>query len=94
MNQSLNQPIPQIYPEWQNQPMRLTSAEMENPTSVLENFFDSYSLVSLRANLRQLLFEALTNKENGASEALLLHDDIEKLIEAAWTINERNAADA
>lgn len=89
MKQSLNQAIPQIYPEWQNQPMRLTNAEMEDPATVLENFFDSYSLRGLRGRLRQLLCDALVNKEGSASESLLLHDDIEKLIEAAWIINER-----
>ena len=90
MKQSLNLPIPQIYPEWHNQPMRLSNAEMENPGDVLENFFDSYSLRGLRANLKQWLCDALANKEGGAAETLQLHDDIEKLIEAAWIVHQQD----
>jgi hypothetical protein len=80
------------YPEWQYQPVRLSVEEMENPYEVLDQFFDFYSLTGLRANLRQWLKEALTNKETGSGEILLLHDDIEKLIEVAWVIHQRNDA--
>jgi hypothetical protein len=78
------------YPDWQYQPVRLSVEEMENPYEVLDQFFDCYSLPGLRSNLRQWLKEALTNKEGGSGDTLLLHDDIEKLIEVAWVIHQQN----
>lgn len=89
MKQSLSQPIPQLYPEWHNQPLHLSSAEMENPSLVLETFFDSYSLRGVRSRLKQWLYDAQANKEAVGVDTLLLHDDVEKLIEAARVIHKQ-----
>lgn len=90
MKHTSNHPISSQYPDWHNQPLRLNNSEMVQPAIVLDNFFDRYSLPGLRSKLKQCLCDALANKDANATDTLLLFDDIEKLIEAAYMVHKKD----
>lgn len=71
------------YPEWTEKPFKLTIDEIENPQTVLDDFFSWYSLLEVRKNLREILMTALTVEDAPASNYYL-----ERLTEAASIILE------
>jgi hypothetical protein len=86
MNHKLKDSILAHYPEWHNQPFRLTVPEMQNPYLVLEDFFDTYNLTALRACFKEWLSTVIRTDEVPALDYINLHDKIERLIEAAWLL--------
>lgn len=88
MNQKLRDTILASYPEWHNNPFRLTIPEMQNPFLVLEDFFDTYNLTAIRACLREWLSNVIRTDEVPTLEYIHLHDKIERLVEAAWLLHQ------
>lgn len=88
MKDPMKEMIMAQYPEWHNNPLRLTIAEIETPQKVIQRFFDRYSLPQIRACLKDMLFDAIWMDDNDAPEHISTHDDVEKLIEAAWLLKE------
>lgn len=76
------------YPEWHSQPLRLTVQEIQNPYTVLEDFFDTYSLAAIRVCLREWLANVVRTDEVPALDYIYLHDKIERLIESAWQLHQ------
>jgi hypothetical protein len=74
------------YPEWHRKPLRLTTAEIENPWLVVEEFFGMYHLTDIRENLKLWLDDTV---ESG-SEDMMRHVHtsamVEKLAEAAYLL--------
>lgn len=77
------------YPKWHDKPLRLTTAEMNDPHLVLEDFFQAYSLSDTRACLKELLEDALSANDVNPMSHFTLYDHIEKLIEAAFLIHQK-----
>lgn len=77
------------YPEWHDKPLRLTTAEMNDPHLVLEDFFQAYSLSDTRACLKELLEDALSAEDVNPMSHLHLYDHVEKLIEAAFLLHQK-----
>ena len=72
------------------QPIRLTTSEISNPYCVFLFYFTRYSLVGSRACFKELLHDALCADGVDAPAHVTIHEDIEKLIEAAWLIHEQH----
>lgn len=87
MKEQLKQRLMANYPKWHEQPLRLTIPEIENPHSVLAFFFLCYSLPDIRVCLTELLHDSLCAEGADARDHLATHNDIEKLVEAAWIIH-------
>jgi hypothetical protein len=87
MNEPLNHPQESIWPEWHQQPIRLTIQEIEDPASVIGQFFQCYHLPDIRTCLEAWLQDALTRETIESKEHVSTHREIEKLVEAAWVIN-------
>lgn len=88
MIQILKDRILAQYPEWHNQPFRLTVPEIQNPYIVLEDFFDTFNLIAIRACLREWLSNVVRTDEVPKLDYINLHDKIERLIEAAWLLHQ------
>ncbi|UPK70956.1 HEPN domain-containing protein [Chitinophaga filiformis] len=86
MNTPLNKRILSNWPAWHQQPFRLTCNEINNPRHILKEFFTWYTLSDIRLCLKEWLTDALRAEDVEALEYVTLHDNIEKLIEAAWLI--------
>jgi hypothetical protein len=77
------------YPEWHKKPLLLNRAEMANPYTVLTEFFDRYDLSQIRVSLQQWLNDALDGREAEAASHFYTHENIAKMVEAAWVIFEQ-----
>jgi hypothetical protein len=88
MNQKLKNSILAQYPEWHSQPFRLTLPEMQNPYTILEEFFDAYNLTQIRVLFREWLSNVIRTDEAPALNYISLHDQLERLIEAAWILHQ------
>ncbi len=86
MNERLKQEIMRQYPEWHYKPLRLTVAEIEAPLGVIGQFFECYHLPQIRSCLKEMVFDAICMDDNDAPSHYTTHEDVEKLIEAAWLI--------
>jgi hypothetical protein len=86
MNERLKQEIMRQYPEWHYKPLRLTVAEIEAPLGVIGHFFECYHLPQIRSCLKEMVFDAICMDDNDAPSHYTTHEDVEKLIEAAWLI--------
>lgn len=86
MNTPLNKRILSKWPSWHQQPFRLTCNEIDNPHHILKEFFTWYTLSDIRLCLKEWLTDALLAEDVVGLEYVTLHDNIEKLIEAAWII--------
>ena len=90
MKDSLKIRLREQYPVWNEQPIQLTASEIDNPYSVFLFYFTRYSLIGSRACLKELLHDALCADGVDAPGHVTLHEDIEKLVEAAWLIHEQH----
>jgi len=77
------------YPDWHYKPFRLTIAEMNNPHKVIDQFFDRYDLPQIRTCLKDMLYDAIWMDDNDAPMHVATHDDLEKLIDAAWLLRKK-----
>lgn len=80
------------FPEWVDHPLNLTIEEIEDPYEVIAAFFDCYRLHQSRLCLKRWLEDALNGENEQAVHHLTLHDKILKLIEAAWSLLQRQPA--
>ncbi len=76
-------------PEWHSQPLCLMVSEIENPFKVLESFFDCYHLPEARAALKEWLDTSLRVEDVNAAGLVYIHDQLNKLVEAASLIHQR-----
>ncbi len=94
MNEQLKQRLLTKFPEWHHNPLRLSIAEIEAPYSVLSHFFECYTLPQIRACLQELVYDSLRAEDTDAPNHVTTHEDIEKLVEAAWVILKQKGNDA
>ncbi len=90
MKENLRQQLLKEYPEWHHNPLRLSIAEIEAPYLVLNHFFECYTLPQIRACLQELVYDSLRAEDTDAPSHVTTHEDIEKLVEAAWVILKQN----
>lgn len=88
MNEPLNHSHRPTWPHWHNQPFRLTVSEIENPSTVIEQFFQCYHLPDIRVCLHNWLLDSLTKETAESNQHVFTHFEIEKLVEAAWIIKQ------
>jgi hypothetical protein len=93
MKEEFKQRVMAEYPVWHEQPLNLTISEIENPRSVLSLFFRRYNLPNIRACLKEFLYDALCADGVDAQSHVITHQDIERLVEAAWLIYQQKATD-
>lgn len=91
MKEHLKQELLTKYPEWHHNPLRLSIDEIEAPYSVLGHFFECYTLPQIRACLQELVYDSLRAEDSDAASHVTTHEDIEKLVEAAWVILKQNS---
>ena len=89
MESQTTKPNQSDYPDWHYQPLRLLKEEIANPMGVIKEFFSTYHLPEARKHLKEMLEDAMCNVEVYAINYLTIYDDIEKLMEAAWLILQR-----
>jgi len=90
MKESLGKKLMEPYPDYHEQPLSLSIAEINDPHSVLSQFFTCYDLLDIRASLKDLLHDAIRAENADGSSHVVLHQDLEKLVEASWLIYHRN----
>jgi len=90
MKEKLRQQLLTKFPEWHLNPLRLSIAEIEAPYDVLDHFFECYTLPQIRACLQELVYDSLRAEDTDAPSHITTHEDIEKLVEAAWVIFKQN----
>ena len=90
MNEQLKDRLLDKYPEWHLNPLRLSTAEIAAPYSVLGHFFECYTLPRIRACLQEMVYDSLRAEDTDAPSHVTTHEDVEKLIEAAWIIFKQN----
>ena len=79
------------YPDWHNKPLKLTLDEMANPWLVVQEFFTGYKLPELRELIKSLLLDAHRSEEVSGTDYITFCEDVEKLAEAAWLLQQENA---
>jgi hypothetical protein len=80
------------HPHWNNQPLRLTEEQLENPILTFEDFFQSYHLNETREVLWQWLLAVISSDGSISNEPLersnhfYFYEKLEEVIEAAFII--------
>lgn len=88
MIEPLNQSTQAVWPEWHQKPLRLTIPEINNPSTVFDQFFECYHLPDIRNCLANWLQDALAKDTIECKKHVSTHDQVQKLIEACWIINQ------
>src|SRR6266540_2290305 len=86
MKEPLNHTATSHWPAWHNQPLHLTVQEIEHPALVLDQFFQCYHLPDIRSCLNNWLQDALAKPTIESKEHVSTHNEMQKLVEAAWLI--------
>jgi hypothetical protein len=74
------------YPDYHNQPLKLTTEEIDNPYIVIDEFFQSYHLIDIRACLESWLQDGMFAESIESKTHFSTHEKIAKLVEACWMI--------
>jgi hypothetical protein len=80
-------------PQFQNQPLRLTPAQTQNPNLVITDFFECYHLNEVREIMWQWLTEVVSSPRDSANDPhernnhMFFYEKMEALVEAAWILN-------
>jgi hypothetical protein len=74
------------YPDYHNQPLKLTIEEIENPYIVIDEFFESYHLPDIRLCLDNWLHDGLSVETIESKAHFSTHEKITKLVESCWVI--------
>lgn len=83
------------HPQLDNQPLRLTEEERQDPYIVLEDFFSNFHLQDMREVLWDWLVAAMSsescqyNTGFARSNLVFVYEKIELLVEAAYGIHKR-----
>ncbi len=88
MNTALRSKLKAKLPEYHSQPLKLTLDEIADPQMVISEFFDRYHLPDIRVCLREWLDESIREDEVLPMNFLALHDEVMRLVEAVWVMNE------
>jgi hypothetical protein len=75
--------------KWHQKPLHLSIAQENDPLSVLDNFFNEYSLPQIRSLLKIWLHYSIINKEAPEKELKNLSEQMTELIEACWIISRK-----
>jgi hypothetical protein len=81
--------------QWENQPLRLTEEEKQNPYAVLEDFYSFFHLQDIREMLWDWLVAAMSTDSGqystgyARSNLIFTYEKLELLLEATYTINRR-----
>jgi len=81
-----------LYPDWHRNPLTLSKLEMAAPMDILSNYFQFYALTGIRTTLNKWLIESLRADQEDAAEYLEMCQNLIKLVEAAWLINQQQIA--
>ena len=92
MNEPLKHTTQAEWPDYHNNPFRLTTQEIENPNTVIDQFFESYHLPDIRACLDEWLHDGMLVETIESKKHFSTHKDIEKLVEACWLLRQNNKA--
>lgn len=76
------------WPDYHNNPLRLTVDEIQNPDIVIDEFFETYHLTDIRACLDEWLHDGLVVETIESKAHVYTHDKVIKLIEACWVIRQ------
>jgi hypothetical protein len=75
------------YPNWHDQPFRLSVSEIKDPYLVLDEFFERYDLGNIRIQLKEMITDALNDSLNDDPVRYIgLCDNLEKLAEACFVL--------
>ena len=88
MTSTLRTRLKKKMPEYHLKPLQLSVAEIDNPQSVFEEFFDKYHLPDIRFCLKEWLDESLKEDEILPLNFVQIHNEVMKVIEAAWLFKE------
>lgn len=88
MNEALNHTTKAEWPDYHNNPFRLTVDEIKNPNTVIDEFFETYHLTDIRACLDEWLHDGLVVETMESKSHFYTHDKVIKLIEACWVIRQ------
>ena len=90
MIEPLNHSTQAVWPEWHQKPLRLTIPEINNPSVVIDQFFDCFHLTDIRNCLANWLQDVLVKETVESKIHISTHDQVQKLIEACWIINQNH----
>jgi hypothetical protein len=62
---------------------------MNDPMGVLSHYFQFYALTGIRTTLDKWLVESLRADQEDAAEYVEFAQNLQKLVEAAWLINQQ-----
>ena len=83
------------HPQWYNQPLRLTREQKNDPSLVIEDFFECYHLNEVREILWKWMEEVVSSHRSIASNPIersnhiYFYEKIEALVEAALVLEKR-----
>jgi len=83
------------HPQWYNEPLRLNDQQKQDPGLVIDDFFECYHLNEVREILWNWLVEVICSPHGISSNPLersnhiYFYEKIELLIEAAYSIKEK-----
>jgi len=83
------------HPQWYNEPLRLSDQQKQDPGLVIDDFFECYHLNEVREILWNWLVEVICSPHGISSNPLdrsnhiYFYEKIELLIEAAYSIKEK-----
>ncbi len=72
------------YPEWHSMPLRLTKAEMEKPSEVLQTFIKDYDLQLVRQNFQEMFNCIFMTKPADLLQYVWFREKVERFIEATY----------
>lgn len=79
------------YPDWHQQPFRLSCSEIKNPRLVFDEFFERFDLENIRTELKEMMTDAMgENSHNSPANYIWLCDNLEKLVEACHVLHNNN----
>ena len=76
------------FPDYHNQPLKLTTEEIKNPVNVINEFFETYHLPDIRQSLNNWLHDGLVSETIESKANVYTHDKVIKLIEACWVLRQ------
>ena len=74
-------------------PFKLTISEIENPVPVIIEFFESFHIQDIRADLLSLYDYSLGHEKDSSQSLFFTYTQVEKLVEACWVIREKLKGD-
>lgn len=75
-------------PEWLEKPFHLSPEEIRNPLQVLEEFCWQYSPTEVRMKLKDWYAASLSDEVADAKSIFTIYENVEKLIEAVYLIQQ------